>query len=131
VASVNMDTSEWGALAADLTAAGSGVAAVVRPIVHKGASNIKNQLRAEMRSSRHFRPVARAIDYSMHGGMSFGVGMIEAEIGPRRGSPGSLANVAIFGTSRGGGNVPDPRRALEAEAPNVERALLDAIGHLL
>ncbi len=131
MATISADTSELGTFAVDLTAAGSGIAKTVRPIVHKGANNIKNQLRAEMRASRHFRPVARAIDYSMHGGMVFGAGVIEAEIGPRKGSPGSLANVAIFGTSRGGGTVPDPQLALEAEIPNFERALLNAVGDLL
>lgn len=131
MAGVSIDTSELQAVAADLTAAGSGIAGIVRPIVHKGAMNIKAQMRTEMRASRHFRQIASAIDYSMHGGMIFGVGVIEAEIGPRTGSPGSLANIAYFGGSRGGGTVPDPKGALEAEIPRFEKALSDALGDLL
>lgn len=113
--SVSVDASELAGLARDLAAAGDKVERESEPVIERGALNIKNQLREEMSASRHFRPVARAISYDRTG--------LEAEIGPERGSPGSLANVAIFGTSRGGGTVPDPIHALEAEAPNVERWL--------
>ena len=128
-----MDTSELNALAADLTAAGSGIAGVVRPIVHKGAINIKKQQRRDALASPHFKGFASSIDYSMHGGMIFGTGIIEAEIGPRSGpgNAGALANIAYFGGATGGGTVTDPGKALEAEQPNFERALLDAIGKLL
>ena len=46
-------------------------------------------------------------------------GSIELVAGPTKGSPGSLANIAYFGTSRGGGTVPDPRGALDAETPTA------------
>jgi len=128
---IEFDTSELRGLAADLTSAGSGIADKVRPVVHRGANNIKRQMRAEMRASAHFKGAADAIDYSMHGGMMFGVGVIEAEIGPRRGAPGSLANIAYFGTSRGGGTVPDPKGALDVEAPNFEKAIGDVVEGLL
>ena len=41
---------------------------------------------------------------------------VSAVIGPEKGAPGSLANVAYFGTSRGGGTVADPEDALQEEA---------------
>lgn len=131
--SLAMDTTEMRALAVDLAAAGSGIAGAVRPIVHKGAMNIKKQMRAEMSASGSFKGLASSIDYSMHGGMVFGVGIIEAEIGPRSGpgNAGALANIAYFGNDKGGGTVPDPVKALEAEMPRFEKALLDAIGKLL
>lgn len=128
------DTSEVRALAADLTAAGSGIASTVRPIVEKGAVKIKAQMRAEMSASVHFKPAARSISYDMHGGQMFGVGVIEAEIGPRTGAgqPGALANIAYFGTSRGGGgSVADPQGALDAELPHFERALSAAVDGLI
>ena len=50
--------------------------------------------------------------------------MIEAEIGPETGGAGSLAGFAYFGgVNGGGGTVPDPQGALDAEAPNVEKHL--------
>lgn len=131
--SISIDDSELRAYAADLTAAGSGMAARVRPVVEKGAINIKNQLRREAQASRHFKGMARAIGYDMHTLDAFGVGVIEAEIGPssEAGSPGNLANIAIFGTSRGGGTVPDPQGALDAEAPRFTKALEDLLGNTL
>jgi len=128
-------SDEFRAFAKDLRAAGSGIASKVLPIVHKGAANIKKQHRREMAASRSFKGVARAIDYSMSFGTGSraagGAGAIEAVIGPRTGSPGSLANIAYFGGARGGGTVPDPRGALLAEAPRFEKALGDAVEGLL
>ena len=54
------------------------------------------------------------------------------EVGPRKGKPGSIANIAYFGGANGGGGtVPDPRGALEAEAPRFEKALTDLVGEIL
>ena len=128
--SVQFDDSEIRAIGADLRKAGERLSQGVRPVMHRGANNIKRQMRAEMGASRHFRGAARSIDYSMKSGMGPGGGQIEAEIGPRKGSPGSLANIAYFGTSRGGGTVPDPEGALEAEAPGFLKGLADVAGRL-
>lgn len=127
---IELDSTELRALGADLRKAGERLAQDVRPVVHRGANNIKRQMRSEMSASRHFRGAARSIDYSMKSGMGPGGGVIEAQIGPRKGSPGSLANIAYFGTSRGGGTVPDPEGALEAEAPGFLKALADVAGRL-
>lgn len=130
-------SDELRAFSKDLTAAGSGIASKVLPVVHKGAGKIKKQLRSEMGASRSFKGVARSIDYSMKFGTGSraagGAGAIEAEIGPRAdaGSPGNLANIAYFGGSRGGGTVPDPKGALEAEIPHFEKALGDVLEGLL
>ena len=137
MASVSMDTSELRGLAADLTRAGSGVADKVRPVVHRGANNIARQMREEMGASRSFKGVAGSISYDMTGSggrMVFGVGVIEAAIGPVTGPggvPGDLAHIAYFGTSRGGGTVPEPQGALDAEAPKFEQALADVLEGLL
>lgn len=124
--SFDIDTSELQAFAVHLRDAGRITARQTRGVVSKGALNIKNQLQAEMKRSRHFAVVAPAITYDLREVGAFGGGFVEAEIGPERGAPGSLANVAYFGTGRGGGNtVPDPEGALMAEAPNVESYLAD------
>lgn len=110
MANIEIDTSEVRALAADMRGVDGRLARHLKPVVAKGALNIKNQLRSEMRESRHFGVVARGITYDLEdGGYS-------AAIGPEKGSPGSLANIAYFGTSRGGGTVPDPVGALQAES---------------
>lgn len=124
--SISMDDSELTALAADLAAAPALVKRDVRAVVSKGALNIKNQLRDEMRESPSFKGVGGAISYDLREAGGFGADVIEAEVGPttEAGSPGNLANIAYFGTSRGGGaTVPDPQGALDAEGPRFVAAL--------
>lgn len=123
MAGATFDDSELRLLAADLARSGATLAPTILPIVTRGAVNIKRQMVDEMRSSTHFAPVARAISYDVVATPTF----IEAQIGPRKGEPGSLANIAYFGSSRGGGGrVPDPQLALEAETPNFERFISEA-----
>ena len=121
MAEIDIDMSEVRELAADLRAVDSRLVRHVKPILVRGALNIKNQLRSEMRKSTHFAPVARGISYddtSTPGEYSY-------EIGPEKGAPGSLANIAYFGggVMSGGGTVPDPRGALEVEAPRTMQYL--------
>jgi hypothetical protein len=108
-------------LTADLHAAPARVAVGVRKVTSKGALNIKGQLRTEMGSSRSFKGITSTIAYDL---IDDNDG-ITAEIGPSAepGSPGNLANIAYFGGSRGGGTVPDPQLALDAEEPNFLAAL--------
>lgn len=126
--SVSLDVSELRSFAADLTSASLKAVLAVRPAVSKGALNIKTQMRAEMGESAHFRQVVPAIDYDLlDGGLT-------AEIGPDTTGEtvGDLAHIAYFGGSPGGGGtVPDPIRALEAEAPKFEKALDDILKGLL
>lgn len=123
MAGASFDSSELRAFSADLSQHGSAISSTIRPIVSKGAVNIKKQMVEEMKSSTHFKGVARAISYEIKAETN----AVEAQIGPTKGAPGSLANIAYFGTPRGGGTVPDPQLALEAEMPNFERFINAAI----
>lgn len=117
--------------AADLTEAAGLLPKTVRPVVHRGAGKIQRQLNREMRGSTHFRNTLKdgRIDYSM----TTDADGIEAQIGPRSdpGHSGALANIAYFGTSRGGGTVADPSGALQEEIPHFEKALADVLEGLL
>ena len=114
-----VDASELRALIADLSSAPKLVRSEARAVVSKGALNIKNQMRDEVARSRHFR-FAHTVSYDL----KVGGDTIEAEIGPETGGVGSLAGFAYFGgVNGGGGTVPDPQGALDAEAPNVEKHL--------
>lgn len=105
------DFDDLRTFAADL-AKGVDVAKV-RPIVLRGGLNIERQLRAEASGSRHFK-MARTITTEMHGDT-------EVEVGPESRGAGNLAHIAYFGGARGGGgSVPDPQGALDAEAPAFE-----------
>jgi hypothetical protein len=127
----DLDTSEIRALAADMTKVPDVLAKDVRAVVVKGATNIKKDQQAAARKSSSFKAIARAISFDLHGGSLFGTAVIEAEIGPVKGKPGSLANIAYFGTSRGGGTVEDPGAALEREAAAYNAALEKLMGNLL
>lgn len=125
---ISFDTSELRALAADLTKAGALPVAEVRGVIQHGALNIKTKMRAEMSASRSFKGITRSITYDT-AITSTGV---SAEIGPDKDIPGgALANIAYFGSSKGGGTVPDPQKALDAEAPNVERYLAELVDKVL
>lgn len=126
---VDFDTSEMRTLARDLTNAGTAAARDIKPIVSRGALAIKNQMRAEMFASPHFKGVGSSITYDI----TERADGVEALIGPKSGpgSPGALGNIAYFGGSRGGGTVADPIGALNAEAPKFEAALLKILGDIL
>lgn len=124
---MSVDISELRKFTSDLRAMPEYMRPEARKVIHRGANNIKRQLRSEMQASRHFKQIARAIDYDIRDRAD----SIEIEVGPLKGSPGSLANIAYFGSSTGGGTVADPQLALDAEVPNLERYLGDLIERAL
>lgn len=120
------DASDFQRAATDLRAAGRSLDGEIRPALSKGALNVKNQLQAEARRSRHFR-IERHISYDLR----TAGGTLEAEIGPEAVGAGNLLG-AYFGWSNGGGGtLPDPKGALEAEGPRFEDAIGDILDRLL
>ena len=119
---ISIDAHEVRELAADFTRVPGELSRHAIPVLSKGALNIKNQMRESFEASGNagFRFVGRTVSYDLHTEGN----ELSAEIGPTK-PEGALANVAIFGTPRGGGTVADPREALEAEAPRFEKALAD------
>lgn len=117
------NVSELRQFSADLRALSNSYRTDARRVMERGANNIKRQLRRDAELSAHFSQIARAINYDVIDNSD----SIEIEVGPTKGSPGSLANIAYFGGSRGGGTVADPEVALMDEAPNLERHLADLL----
>ena len=126
MASVSVELSEVRAFARELEDAPLKVVREIVPVVRKGAVNIKSDMQADLRGSSNagFRHVASTVSYDVVDG-GFGV-----EIGPSK-PAGALANVAYFGTSRGGGTVADPVGALQAEVPRFEKAIDDILEGML
>lgn len=117
-----VDASELRKLASDLSNAPKLVKSEARGVISKGALNITNQMRDEAKR-RHY-DFSRRISYDI----KVSGDSIEAEIGPKTGGVGSLAGIAYFGgVNGGGGTVPDPQGALDAEAPNVEKYLAELV----
>lgn len=123
MAQIDYDDSEVRRLAADLGDVADTAQAKVRPLVQKGALNIKNEIRANLARSAWFKGIARSVTFDTRESR----GGVEAAIGPDHALGGALGNVAFFGTSRGGGSVPDPQAALDAEVPRFVKALGDIV----
>ena len=121
-----IDMAEVRSLAADLTRVDARLARHAIPVVRKGAVNIKDEMQADLRKSsdRGFRHVATTVSFDeLDGG--FG-----AEIGPTK-PAGALANIAYFGSYKGGGTVRDPWHALDDEYPSFIKHLGDIAGELI
>lgn len=121
-----VDASEVREFAKELEVAAQNAPRRVRGVVKKGANNIKRSWSASAATSRHFGQIAPTISYDIRGGGDLGSLTIEAEIGPdKRRRSARLANIYIFGTSRGGGTGQDPQSFLDAEIPAFEKYLAD------
>lgn len=125
----DVDARELRQFGVDLTHSPPKVKEQVRKVFFKSAKNIKDGMQYEMSQSRSFRggsskSVAMSIDFDFDDRPNG----IDVEIGPRsgRGSPGNLANIAYFGTSRGGGTV-DFLKPFNAELPLIGKHVAEAI----
>lgn len=125
---MSADASELENFAMDLGRAGNKALKDVEKVVFKGAMNLKRDMAQELQSSRHFRSIAKSVDFDIESRPNG----VEAEIGPKSGpgEPGNLANIAYFGTSRGGGTV-DFMKPFEEEKPRFEQAIREVLGDIL
>ena len=110
----DFDFSEVENLAESLKAAPRKAVVDARAVIQKGALNIKQQLQREASGVAHAPDLPRAITYDTR---ETAAGIV-AEIGPLEGGAGSLA-LLYFGNSRSGPRLPDPKIAVEAEAPTI------------
>lgn len=121
--------SDFDDLAEDLASSPERVMREVKQVVSKGSLNIKNQLMREAAGSQSFKAIGRSMGYEMtETGNS-----VESEIGPdssRNSAAGLL--MAYYGQSRGGGGtLPDPINALQAEEAGFIAALENLDGVIL
>lgn len=93
------DASELTAFADKLLSKGAARRAAITMVVKKGAQNVKNDIREDLSGSGN--KVFRRIPITYE--VKEAPGRITAEIGPSKGGAGSLANIAFFGTAKGGG----------------------------
>jgi len=116
---LSADTSDLDALAASFRQIPAEMVPKIKGVVAKSAVNTKKIMQKDARGSRHFKQLARTINYDLKVNSFGGDGVVEAEVGPSGGGSASLAGIAYFGTSRaGGGTVRNPEDAMLEEAPN-------------
>ena len=124
MARISVDTSEVRALIADMTGVDARLRPDVSSVIHKGANNVVRDLRSEMGSSASFGHLAGGISYDMVDDFEAEIGHHKAGHGQKK-APRRGANIAYFGTSKGGGSVEDPEEALNRELPALEEHLGD------
>ena len=95
-----IDVSQVEDLAKTLAAVPLRSQTLVAAAVKHGAQNIKESVSEDLQSSSNhaFRRIRIHYDMQERGPV------VEADIGPEQGGASSLANLAFFGTSRGGGH---------------------------
>ena len=116
---MDIDTSEFRALAADLGRASREVFKEAEKVTEKAAHNIKTTMADDAKSSGTYRHFAGSISYTMQGNGAFS----SAEIGPDKDrTQGALGNILYFGTSK---NAPvlDVEVGLRKEAPEFEKRI--------
>lgn len=115
---VNVDMGEVRAYSVDLGAVPGEFVRFGSPALKKAAQNIKTAMQADLRASSNagIRFVAGTVTYDDIAATGTG---LETEIGPEK-PQGALANIAYFGTYKGGGHTRDPREAAEEEMPAFE-----------
>lgn len=121
---VSVDVSELRTLSYDLARIPDKVQKGVRPVVAKGAMQVRDKMRADMRESNYFKGNARNISYDL----KVDGGGVEAEIGPK---PTQLAHIAYFGGANGGGGTVDILGPLGEEVEPFVSALGDLFEGIL
>ena len=110
-------------LAAAWDAAADRADEELRPVVSKGALNIKDATKAKWAGHRHAPTLAAAVSYDL----DEQDGALGAEIGPDKEATGGgpLGTIYEYGTQR---TAPQPalNPALDAEGPRFEQAAGDA-----
>lgn len=126
---LDIDASAVRELAADLTAIPGRLPEQAQAVMQRGALEIKRAWGADLGASSlaATKAAGRSIRYDTK---SASASHIEVEIGPEKPS-GAFANIAIWGTSRGGGTHADPSVFLEREAPSIEDHLGRIVEDLL
>ena len=115
----SIDLSQMVAFNASLGRVIDGAYDDVDAVIKKGALNIKNEMIADVSSSKHFKGMAGSITFEHENT----AGTVRRVVGPdksRRG--GALGNIYYFGTSRGGGSG-DIDKPLRSEEPRTVSAL--------
>jgi hypothetical protein len=119
-----IDFTQVDRLARDLEAVPEETRPKFRAVVSKGALNVKNGMRDEAVSSRHYKHFSRSISYDL-------IGDFEAEIGPdKERMQGALGNILYFGTSK---NAPvlDIMGPISRELPRTADAMADVAEDIL
>jgi hypothetical protein len=122
---VTIDFSQVEALADKLDLDAQEILKKTKPVVSKGALNVKNGMRIDAADGGHYKHFNRSITYDINDDG------LTAEIGPDKALiQGALGNILYFGTSK---NAPviHLEGPLNKETPRLERVLGDVAEDIL
>lgn len=116
--SISFDASEVKALALDLSKAPGRIQRKAPKVIETGAFKTKRNLQRMAKGHRYLSGLGGAVAYDR-------IADLEYEIGFDKGGVGSLANVAVYGTSNNAPVMGSPLDALRMELPAIMRHLGD------
>lgn len=125
-----MDMSEVVSFAAELEGVPQALARHAIPVLKRFAQDVKTDMQTDFRSSgnRGFQKIANFVRYD---DVTPGAGGYETEVGVDKGGAGSLANLAVYGTPKGGGSHPRPDQIAVWHQPAYEKSLQDMAAEIL
>ena len=123
---VTIDASELTAFGHRVAAAHAMASVKVAQAVKKGAQNVKEVIFSDLQTSWNYAFSCIGIGYEMG---STGT-TVYADVSPRDGGASDLANIAFFGTAKGGGTH-DFYESAERELPTLAEYVADAADDML
>ena len=125
-----MDMSEVVSFAAELKGVPSELSRHAIPALKRFAQDVKTDMQKDFRASgnRGFQKIANQVRYD---DITAGAGGYETEVGVDKGSAGNLANIAVFGTWKGGGTHNHPSFHAMQSYDLFAKALEDAATEIL
>lgn len=130
MARITVDTSELDNYVAKLEGVPTEVLSAVEPAFNRTALEIKKAQQKNLRDSGNpgFKKIASAVHYDE---ISKSASSLETRVGIDKGSPGSLGNIAVYGTYKGGGTRDHPAMYADQQVPILAREAAKAAGDLL
>ena len=122
---ITIDASELTAFGRRVAAAHAMASVKVAQAVKKGAQNVKEGVISDLQTSSNYAISRIGIGYEMGTGTT-----IYADVSPRDGGASDLANIAFFGTAKGGGTH-DFYEHAETELPTLAEYVGDAADDML
>lgn len=126
MSNVTVDASELTAFGRSVASAHAKASIAVAKAVKKGAQNVKEGVISDLQTSSNYAISRIGIGYEMG---STGT-TIYADVSPRDGGASDLANIAFFGTAKGGGTHAFYEHA-ETELPPLAEYVADAADDML
>ena len=130
MAQVLLDMAEVDLFAAELKDVPSVLSRHAVPVLKRFAQDVKTDMQTDFRTSgnRGFQKIANQVRYD---DITAGAGGYETEVGVDKGSAGNLANIAVFGTWKGGGTHNHPSFHAMQSYDLFAKALEDAATEIL